>query len=292
MFSSVFRSRFAHFDIIDKLSMNHPKWGEDRVSPRSVGVLSMLDWLMEFLYAPMIESRDMVPRFLPWVDPESVDDVGLVGVGGELSPEILLLAYRQGVFPMQEAGDPVCWWSPNPRGIFDIKTFTISRRLARTVRSGKFQITFDECFAEVVHGCSEREEGTWITPEMIEAYVGLHRLGYAHSVEVWSNGLLVGGVYGVAIGGFFAGESMFYRVRDASKVALVHLFAHLRQRGFVLFDTQIVNDHTRTLGAYEISRSEYLRWLRKALDMSVSFYPLPLEASSSVLELILGDVRD
>jgi leucyl/phenylalanyl-tRNA---protein transferase len=148
----------------------------------------------------------------------------------------------------------------------------VSRRLARTLRSGKFELTFNHNFFGVMSGCADRpEEGTWITPAMLEAYQELHRLGQAHSVEAWQEGQLVGGVYGVAIGGFFAAESMFHRRSDASKVALVHLFEHLRQRGFTLFDTQIITPHTASLGAIEIPRREYLRRLEQAIELPVRF---------------------
>jgi leucyl/phenylalanyl-tRNA--protein transferase len=230
----------------------------------------MLDWLLETLFPVAHEPRDAADG-LPWVDPESADEFGLVGVGGELEPDVLLSAYRQGVFPMYEEGEPVCWWSPDPRAVFDLDRLHVSRRLARTIRSGKFVVTFDQAFVGVMRGCAARGEGTWVTSDMVQAYHRLHELGHAHSVEVWQRGELVGGVYGVSIGGLFAGESMFHRVSDASKVALVHLFERLRERGFVLFDTQIINDHTRGLGAYTISRSEYLARLRDAVSIPVTF---------------------
>lgn len=236
----------------------------------------MLDWLLETLFPIMPGVQNSTLPSNLWVDPRLADDFGLVGVGGDLEPERLLLAYRQGIFPMYEEGEPICWWSPNPRAIFELHGLRVSRRLARTIRSGKFQVTMDRCFTEVMIGCADRREGTWITREIIEAYTRLHQLGHAHSVEVWSEGRLVGGVYGVAIGGFFSGESMFHRVRDASKVALFYLFEHLLRRGFDLFDTQILNAHTAALGAVTIPRREYLARLREALKMPVSFGPTPL----------------
>ncbi len=197
---------------------------------------------------------------------------GLVAVGGDLSPERLLNAYRNGVFPWYDESTPICWWSPDPRAIFEIDRFRPSRRLLRTVRSGRFRMTLDQDFAGVIRGCADRpEEGTWITPEMIEAYEELHRLGFAHSVEAWQGGELAGGIYGVALGGFFAGESMFHRRRDASKVALVFLMNHLRERGFTLFDTQFLTEHTASLGAINIPRETYLRRLKVALGESASF---------------------
>jgi leucyl/phenylalanyl-tRNA--protein transferase len=198
--------------------------------------------------------------------PELADESGLVAIGGDLSPPRLIEAYRRGVFPWFDADGPIMWWSPDPRGIFELDGFHISKRLARTLRSGQFRVTVNQDFAGVIRGAADRPgEGTWITPEMISAYEALHRQGIAHSVEAWRDNVLAGGVYGVAIGGLFAAESMFTRIRDGSKVALAHLAARLRQRGFVLFDTQFVTPHTARLGAIEIPRSEYLARLKKAV---------------------------
>ena len=204
--------------------------------------------------------------------PELADDLGLVAIGGDLRPERLLHAYRSGIFPWYDEDGPICWWSPDPRAIFELDGLHISRRLRRTVRSGRFQTTINRDFAGVIRGCAQvRDDGTWITTDMIAAYERLHQLGHAHSVEVWHGEQLAGGVYGVAIGGFFAGESMFHRVRDASKVALAHLVGRLRQCGFQLFDIQFLTDHTARLGAIEIPRAEYLRRLERALACAVSF---------------------
>jgi leucyl/phenylalanyl-tRNA---protein transferase len=199
------------------------------------------------------------------------DENGLVAVGGDLSPRNLLQAYRRGIFPWFSEGDPIFWWSPDPRAIFELDGLHVSRRLQRTIRNGKFTLTANRDFAGVIHGCANRAEGTWITAEMIEAYERLHQLGHAHSVEVWHAGKLAGGLYGVAIGGFFAGESMFTRVRDASKVALVWLVERLRQRGFQLFDTQFVTEHTTGMGAKEIPREAYLKRLKRAIAVEASF---------------------
>src|SRR5262245_25305266 len=208
----------------------------------------------------------------PWVVPEEAESDGLVGVGGRLDPGLLLTAYRQGVFPWYNAGGPVLWWSPDPRAIFELDGLHVSRRLARTIRSGKFTCTVNRDFAGVMRGCAERRiEGTWITPAMTAAYGELHRLGHAHSVEAWQDGELAGGVYGVAVGGLFAGESMFHRRTDASKVALAFLADRLRARGFVLFDIQFLTPHAASLGAVEIPRAEYLRRLRKAVALDVTF---------------------
>ena len=202
---------------------------------------------------------------------------GLLMLGGQLTPEWLLTAYRQGIFPW-----PVCdgqteilaWFSPDPRAILELDRLHVSRRLQRRLRSGRFQVTFDADFRGVITACAEArklEEGTWITPHLAEAYIDLHRLGITHSVEVWRDGRLVGGVYGLALGGFFAGESMFHRERDASKVALVHLVRHLQSRGFVLFDVQQASPHLVRLGATEVPRSEFLARLKRALELPVSF---------------------
>ena len=206
-----------------------------------------------------------------FLEPEFADEWGLVAVGGDLCPERLLRAYCSGVFPWYDEGWPVCWWSPDPRCIFEFERFHVSRRLARTLRSGKFQVTRNQAFDEVIRGCADREEGTWITRDMIEAYERLHRLGWAHSVEAWCDGRLAGGVYGVALGGFFAGESMFHRVNDGSKVALAHLVDHLQCQGFQLFDTQMPTDHTLRMGAVEIPRATYLDRLKKALQCKTRF---------------------
>jgi leucyl/phenylalanyl-tRNA--protein transferase len=204
--------------------------------------------------------------------PAFADAHGLVALGGDLRPARLLRAYRRGVFPWYDEGSPVCWWSPDPRGIFELDGLHVPRRLRRTLRSGRFSFTVNHDFRGVMEGCADRPlEGTWLTEDMKTAYAALHRLGHAHSVEVWFEGMLAGGLYGVALGGFFAGESMFTRIRDASKAALVFTVNRLRERGFTLFDIQFRNDHTTTLGAVEIPRKDYLRRLRAALKVEASF---------------------
>ena len=212
-------------------------------------------------------------KFFP--SPVESSSEGLVAIGGDLSPERLLDAYRHGIFPwpMHEE-DPMLWWSPDPRAILPLDGIHISRRLARTLRSDKFLTTYNEAFAEVIQGCAtaqDRRQDTWLTEEMIDAYLEMHRLGYAHSVEVWQGDTLAGGTYGLAIGGCFAAESMFYRVRDASKVALTHLVQQLRTRGFTLLDVQQWTPHTGRMGVVEISRSEYLERLSEAVCLDVTF---------------------
>jgi leucyl/phenylalanyl-tRNA--protein transferase len=207
-----------------------------------------------------------------WLFPDFTDEHGLVAIGGDLSPSRLLHAYRRGIFPWFAEGDPILWWSPEPRAIFELDGMHVSRRLARTIRQGRFRMTVNRDFAGVIRGCADRPgDGNWITAEMIEAYERLHAEGHAHSVEAWYGEELAGGVYGVAVGGLFAGESMFFRVRDASKVALAFLLGRLRERGFTLFDVQFVTEHTARLGAIEIPRAEYLARLRQAVKLPVTF---------------------
>ncbi len=213
-------------------------------------------------------------RIFPPVD--CADDDGMLALGGELDPEWLLDAYTHGIFPWPFGNDshPMAWWSPDPRGILELDGMYISRRLRRTLRQGRFEVTCDRAFREVMAACSVgpgRQGGTWITPRMVRAYARLHTLGFAHSVETWLEGRLVGGTYGVAIRGLFAAESKFYRERDASKVALAHLVAHLNRRGYLLLDLQMVTPHTGRLGAIEISRDEYLQRLAVALEQDVTF---------------------
>ena len=207
---------------------------------------------------------------------ESADTEGLLLFGGELSPEWILDAYRHAIFPWPVFDDVelMAWWSPDPRAVIELDQLHISRRLRRTLASGKFEVTVDRDFAGVIHGCAtavDREEATWLTPEMILAYERLHELGYAHSVEVWHAGQLAGGIYGVALGSFFSAESMFYRVRDASKVALVHLVERLRLRGYELLDIQQLTDHAASMGATEIPRDQYQQRLAQAINPHVSF---------------------
>jgi leucyl/phenylalanyl-tRNA---protein transferase len=212
-------------------------------------------------------------EFFP--SPTATTTEGLLCVGGRLASEWLLDAYRHGIFPWPMwDDDPIAWWSPDPRAIFELDRLHVSRRLERTIRSGKFRVTCDHDFEGVIRGCAtagDRVGSTWLTPSMIEAYCRMHELGHAHSVEVWLADELVGGTYGLAIGGLFAAESMFHYARDASKVALVNLVIHLRARGYRLFDIQQLTPHTARFGAIEILRVEYLRRLAKAVAAPVTF---------------------
>jgi len=196
---------------------------------------------------------------------------GLVAIGGDLSVPRLLLAYRSGIFPWSV--DPITWWSPDPRAIFDLPSFRPPRSLARLLRRGAFTVTVNRAFRAVIEGCArpEHPRQQWLTPPMIAAYVQLHEAGHAHSLECWAGGELAGGIYGVAVGGLFAGESMFYRVSNASKVALCHLIERLRARGYALFDIQMVTPITGQLGAREISRLDYLARLKRAVDLPCHF---------------------
>lgn len=191
--------------------------------------------------------------------------------GTRLTPEILLRAYAEGLFPMAERrGDPTLYWvSPEKRGVIPLGSFHVPQRLARTVRSGRFTVTSDQAFREVMLACAApapgREE-SWINDEILRLYMALHAGGHAHSVECWQNGALVGGLYGVRLGAAFFGESMFSRLRDASKVALVHLVDALRRGGFTLLDTQFITTHLAQFGAVEIPRAQYLSLLNQALN--------------------------
>jgi leucyl/phenylalanyl-tRNA--protein transferase len=224
----------------------------------------------------------MIPPLLP-DEPSAFPDVrralrhpnGLLAIGGDLSPPRLINAYRRGIFPWFSDGEPILWWSPDPRTVLFPEDLRISRSLNKRLRRRQLAVTIDRDFEAVIRACAaprrwqgnaeepdeDATNGTWILPEMIAAYEELHRLGIAHSVEVWDGAVLVGGLYGVAIGRVFFGESMFSRATDASKVALVHLCQVLIARGFRLIDCQMRTDHLLSLGALELPRSEFITWL-------------------------------
>jgi len=187
-----------------------------------------------------------------------------------IDPELLLQGYRLGVFPMAMEDDSIEWFSPDPRAILPLEDFHVPHVLRRLLRRRVFKTTIDKAFSEVIAACAERED-TWINPEIIESYTRLHELGNAHSVEAWKEGRLAGGLYGVAVGGAFFGESMFHSVTDASKIALVALVEHLRARKFVLLDTQWLTPHLQQFGGIEISRNHYLRVLRRAVELPRKF---------------------
>ncbi len=194
---------------------------------------------------------------------------GLLAIGGDLSEERLIMAYQMGIFPWYSEGDPVLWWSPDPRLILLPEEFHVSRSLKKVIAQKQFQITFDTAFQNVVTGCSGRRpksRGTWIVPEMAAAYQRLHESGIAHSVEAWQGETLVGGLYGVSLGGSFFGESMFSHVPNASKVAMWALVSHVKKKGFDLVDCQVTSEHLLRLGAKELPRKTFLAMLKRAMQ--------------------------
>jgi leucyl/phenylalanyl-tRNA---protein transferase len=204
---------------------------------------------------------------------ESATPDGLLAVGGDLSGERLLAAYRQGIFPWYNPGQPILWWSPDPRAVLYPEKLKIARSLRQTLKRGHLRVTFDSCFREVMLACAAPREqypggGTWINNDMVDAYAQLHGMGYAHSIETWREDRLVGGLYGVALGGVFFGESMFARETDASKTALVALIRQLRAWRFALVDCQIPSAHLTSLGAEEIPRRRFLAELAQGLNLA------------------------
>ncbi|KJR40928.1 leucyl/phenylalanyl-tRNA--protein transferase [Candidatus Magnetoovum chiemensis] len=196
---------------------------------------------------------------------------GLLAVGGDLSPKRLLAAYAMGIFPWYDKHSPILWWSPDPRLVIFPKDFKMSRSLKQTIKKDSFTVTMDQNFEQVIIACANTKrndsDGTWITKEMTEAYISLHKLGCAHSIETWQDGKLVGGLYGIALGGAFFGESMFTLVSNASKVALAALIRQLIQWNFLIIDCQVRTNHLISLGAVEIKRSKFMQILNEALKM-------------------------
>jgi len=214
------------------------------------------------------------PLYFP--NPNLADSDGLVAIGGDLSRARLLLAYDSGIFPWYDEGMPPLWWSPDPRAVIEIENLHVSRSLRRVLRQGRFRVTQNRAFEAVMRACGDREEGTWILPEMITAYVDLHRSGHAHSIEVWQGPELVGGIYGVQRGALFAAESMFHRVTDASKVALVSMVRALFARGIQLFDVQLPTPHLESMGATTLPRRVYLERVRRARAEPIDLQHLEL----------------
>ncbi len=205
--------------------------------------------------------RRQVYLVIEFPDPSKADEDGLLAVGGNLEAETLLNAYSKGVFPWYSEGQPILWWSPDPRMVLFPAEFHCSRRLARRIRQGSYSVTFDRAFDDVIRWCAEvprKEHGTWILPEMISAYHHMFEAGYAHSIEVWCDGELAGGLYGVLYNGVFFAESMFSRKSDASKVALANLCEQALHKGWKVIDCQFHTGHLQRLGAREISRQAFL----------------------------------
>lgn len=204
-------------------------------------------------------------------DPARADAEGLLAVGGDLCPNRLLLAYDNAIFPWYSEGLPPMWWSPDPRALFEPERLHVSRSMQRELKQQRFEVTLDRAFGRVLRECGrERDGGTWLLPEMIEAYEELHALGHAHSIEVWDGSALAGGLYGVHRGGLFAAESMFHRVTNASKVAVIAAVRSLFAAGVELFDVQFLTPHLESLGAFEVSRAEYLARLGRVRDKCVN----------------------
>lgn len=213
----------------------------------------------------------------PELTPKSAN--GLLAAGGDLSPDRLIQAYRRGIFPWYNAGEPILWWSPDPRTVFLLPSMHISRRLERKMRNSELHFTFDKHFAAVLDQCAApriRQSGTWLIPEMKQAYIRLHQLGFAHSVEVWQDEHLVGGIYGVMLGNAFFGESMFSRVADASKMALIVLGCQCLLWDIRLLDCQVASPHLLSMGAHEIPRQRFSVLLAAALQRPASLTPRQL----------------
>jgi leucyl/phenylalanyl-tRNA--protein transferase len=225
------------------------------------------------------------PVFPP-VDAALKEPNGLLAAGGDLSPERILAAYRRGIFPWYSPGEPILWWSPDPRMVLFPGEFKLSRSLAKTLRRGDYDVRLDSAFAAVVAACAgtarHGQHGTWISEPMQEAYLRLHRLGYAHCVETWIDGELAGGLYGMAIGRIFYGESMFSHVSDASKIALAHLCRTLEQRGFAVIDCQMETKHLASLGARPIPRDSFVAGLAEWTAGGDTANRWPIDAAASL----------
>jgi leucyl/phenylalanyl-tRNA---protein transferase len=219
-------------------------------------------WILERSIKPILLSGQT-----PFPNPEHYDDQGLLAVGGDLSPQRLIDAYSQGIFPWYEPDQPILWWSPDPRMVLLPSEFKLSRSLSQSLKK-QYHITMDKDFKAVIEACaseSGRTNQTWITPEMIDAYTQLHQLGYAHSLEVWQQDKLIGGLYGISLGKAFFGESMFHRVRDGSKLAIYYLCEACKTWQFDFIDCQLPTSHLESLGASPLSRHQFLQDLKAAL---------------------------
>lgn len=210
-------------------------------------------------------SKDLV-----FPDPSLAEEDGLLALDGDLSPERLMLAYSNGIFPWFSEEEPILWWSPDPRFVIYPKDIKISHSMKKILKNNIYKISFDTCFRDVISNCSNmrKEEGTWITNEMIEAYCKLYELGFAHSVEAWYEDKLVGGLYGVSMGKCFFGESMFSTMDNASKAAFITLSKALDEKGFVVIDCQVHTNHLESLGAVYISRKDFLQVIRRGVSLA------------------------
>jgi leucyl/phenylalanyl-tRNA---protein transferase len=229
---------------------------------------------------------------IPWLDHRHqfpplqqalLEPNGLLAAGGDLTPARVLAAYRRGIFPWFMPGEPILWWSPDPRMVLYPDELHIHRSLAKVLRNKAYRITFDTAFSQVMAGCAAprgEQAGTWISPEMVEAYVALHEAGYAHSFECWMDDELVGGLYGMAIGKMFYGESMFAKRADASKIAFVHAVQQLQAQGFALIDCQMYTDHLARFGAREISREQFIGQLEQLTAQADVLGPWPYRYES------------
>lgn len=231
-------------------------------------------------------SRDSDDWRFPPVELASAE--GLLAVGGDLRPDRLLAAYRGGIFPWYNEGQPILWWSPDPRAVLAPENVKISRSLRKSLRTSTFEVTLDAAFRDVMRACAaprvnSATGGTWITPAMLDAYCALHERGYAHSVESWHKGQLAGGLYGVALGAIFFGESMFSRRMDASKVALVRLARQLQKWGYRVIDCQLPSAHLESLGAQLIPRRHYLALLEEALHLPGHAAPWRFDSDQPIL---------
>jgi leucyl/phenylalanyl-tRNA--protein transferase len=233
-------------------------------------------------------------RAIAFPDPAHAEADGLLAVGGDLRPERVLAAYRAGIFPWYSEGMPPLWYSPDPRFVLEPAALRVPRSLAKVIRAGRFEIRFDTAFAEVIDACAAAprpgQAGTWITAALRQSFLALHAQGHAHSAEAWLDGVLVGGLYGLAVGDLFSGESMFARAPDASKVAFVTLVAHLRGWGFGLIDSQVYTDHLARFGAAHVPRADYLGRVRALTAAARPPGPWVLDPTLQVAPGFSGDV--
>lgn len=215
----------------------------------------------------------LLTESLTFPSPHLAEKDGLLAIGGDLKLERLLLAYSMGIFPWYSKGSPILWWSPDPRFVIFIDKFHIPKRLERLYKKSQFRFTIDKSFNKVIEQCAnvhtQKDGSTWITEEMIYAYYNLHKKGFAHSIETWLDGKLVGGLYGVSIGKIFSGESMFSIVPNASKLALVFLWQYLKKKGFLLIDCQVKTKHLLQFGAEPIARSKFLELLKSTIENNI-----------------------